>query len=53
MSLISGDAVLSAGGRAWFTPETVDDDAAADGPTSRSDCAGGGRFSVVVAASAA
>ncbi|GAT08072.1 MBL fold metallo-hydrolase [Mycolicibacterium novocastrense] len=28
-TLISGDAVLSAGGRAWFTPETVDDAAAA------------------------
>ncbi|KUI34641.1 hypothetical protein [Mycobacterium sp. GA-2829] len=28
-TLISGDAVLSAGGQAWFTPETVDPDAAA------------------------
>ncbi|MEZ0339899.1 MBL fold metallo-hydrolase [Mycobacterium sp. pV006] len=28
-TLISGDAVLSAGGQAWFTPETVDDEAAA------------------------
>lgn len=28
-TLISGDAVLTAGGQAWFTPETVDDDAAA------------------------
>lgn len=27
-TLISGDAVLTAGGRAWFTPETVDDAAA-------------------------
>lgn len=27
-TLISGDAVLTAGGRAWFTPETVDDTAA-------------------------
>ena len=27
-TLISGDAVLSADGRAWFTPETVDDDLA-------------------------
>ena len=27
-TLISGDAVLSAYGRAWFTPETVDDTAA-------------------------
>ncbi|WP_370331445.1 MBL fold metallo-hydrolase [Mycolicibacterium hippocampi] len=27
-TLISGDAVLSAGDRAWFTPETVDDEAA-------------------------
>ncbi|PRC41326.1 MBL fold metallo-hydrolase, partial [Mycobacterium sp. ITM-2017-0098] len=27
-TLISGDAVLSAGGRAWFTPETVDEAAA-------------------------
>ncbi|BBX18666.1 MBL fold metallo-hydrolase [Mycolicibacterium duvalii] len=28
-TLLSGDAVLSADGRAWFTPETVDADAAA------------------------
>jgi len=28
-TLLSGDAVLSAGGRAWFTPETVDGGAAA------------------------
>ncbi|MGE2720996.1 MBL fold metallo-hydrolase [Mycolicibacterium celeriflavum] len=28
-TLISGDAVLSADGQAWFTPETVDDAAAA------------------------
>lgn len=27
-TLISGDAVLSSRGRAWFTPETVDDEAA-------------------------
>lgn len=28
-TLMSGDAVLSADGRAWFTPETVDEGAAA------------------------
>ena len=28
-TLLSGDAVLSVGGRAWITPETVDDEASA------------------------
>jgi len=28
-TLLSGDAVLSVGGRAWVTPETVDDEASA------------------------
>ncbi|HXP32376.1 MAG TPA: hypothetical protein VN820_00090, partial [Acidimicrobiales bacterium] len=29
-TLLSGDAVLSVGGRAWITPETVDDAASAE-----------------------
>jgi glyoxylase-like metal-dependent hydrolase (beta-lactamase superfamily II) len=29
-TLISGDAILSAGGRAWVTPETVDESASAE-----------------------
>jgi len=29
-TLMSGDAILSVGGRAWITPETVDDSASAD-----------------------